>query len=56
MKFLFGLYIFLSASLCVHAQISTYTKSIAISSLNTKAREANGNIRFFSGSKEKKSP
>lgn len=54
MKFLFGLFIFLSASVCVHAQISTYTKSIAISSLNAKAREANGNIRFFSGSKEKK--
>jgi hypothetical protein len=53
MKLLFGLFIFLSGSLCIHAQISSYTKSIAISSLNAKAKEANGNIRFFSSKGEK---
>ena len=53
MKLLFSLFIFLSGSLCVHAQISSFTKSAAINSLNAKAREANGNIRFFSSKGEK---
>jgi len=54
MKLLSILFIFLSGPFCVQAQISRFTKSTVISSLNAKAKEANGNIRFFKGSKEKK--
>lgn len=48
MKWFFSLLIIHFGSLCVHAQISTYTKSAAINNLNAKAREIIGNIRVRS--------
>ena len=51
MKLFFSLFIFLTASACVHAQISSYTKSVAIKTLHSKARETIGNIRVFASEK-----
>ncbi len=44
--------IFLSGSLYVHAQKLSNRKAAAISSLNKKAKEAVGNIRFFKNAKK----
>ena len=52
MKFLFSLVVLLSGSLYLQAQNLSPAKKAIISSLNTKAKEANGNIRFFDKAKK----
>ncbi len=52
MKFLFSLVVLLSGSFYLQAQKLSVNKRAAISSLNAKAKEAIGNIRFYK--KEKK--
>ncbi|HMK02928.1 MAG TPA: hypothetical protein VK489_02000 [Ferruginibacter sp.] len=52
MKFLFSLVMLLSGSCYLHAQKPGLAKRVAISSLNAKAKEAMGNIRFFKTGKK----
>ena len=52
MKYFFSLLFFFSFSLIVHAQNLSPAKKALISTLNTKAKEANGNIRFLDKAKK----
>ena len=52
MKFLFSLVVLLSGSLFLQAQKLSLAKRVAINSLNEKAKEAVGNIRFFKAGKK----
>ncbi len=52
MKFLFSLALLISSVSYLQAQKLSLTKRVAISSLNAKAKEAIGNIRFFKTGKK----